>query len=231
MYHGFRCQDVQLLQRCLTMVEAELDKSPYWNAKQHVSDFDVHDSDQLTKSNHGLLVLLYASLLHHLSRPVTAARHLKFILDNKSELMDDFYIVPFAQFELATIHLEQLQHTVHSSSSSSSTAATSSHSDDNQLRVEGESDESSTAPSPTADQVREEYRLAAGYKEKYHFKNRLHLRIHLAVTELKRLGKGDEGEGGGDDTEGEDALSDEDRKLVELARKTEEAEKTKELTA
>ena len=219
LYHGFRCQNVQLLQRCLATVEAELAKSPYWHADKAASDFDVHDSDELTKSNHGLLVLLYASLVHHLSRPVTAARHLEFLLEHKADLVDDFYLVPFAQFELATIHLEQLQR------ATSTTSSASASSDDNQLHAAGQSDEPSTAPPPTAELVREEYRLAAGYREKYHFKNRLHLRIHLAVTELKRLSVGEgEGEGGEDDTEGEDAMSEEDRRLVELARKTEEAE-------
>ena len=233
VYHGFRCQNVQLLQRCLAMVDAELANSPYWNAEKAVSDFDGHESDKLGKSKHGLLLLLYASLAHHLSRPVTAARHLEFILDNKAELADDFYIVPFAQFELATIHLEQLQHQLQQSSSSSSSATTS---DDNQLHpTDQQPDEPNTATPPTADQVRDQYRIAAGYREKYHFKNRLHLRIHLAVSELKRMVKGEgegEGEGGGegggeDDTEGLDAMSEEDKRLVELAQKT-EAEEGKE---
>ena len=213
VYHGFRCQNLQLLQRCLATVEAELVKSPYWNADTASSDFHVHDSDQLSKSKHGLLLLLYASLVHHLSRPVTAARHLDFLLANTAQLSDDFYIVPFAQFELATIHLEQLQHQLQpaatATTASSSTSAASSSlqpsSVDNQLHAADQPDETSNAPPVTAEQVREEYRVAAGYREKYHFKNRLHLRIHLAVTELKRLqrGEGEEaGEGGGGEEEG-----------------------------
>ena len=235
VYHGFRCQDVHLLQRCLAMVEAELATSPYWNVGKTTSTFDVPDTDRLSKSKHGLLLLLYASLVHHLSRPVTAARHLHFMLDHSAELADDFYLVPFAQFELATIHLELLQHQLHSISSSSSTSA-----DDNQLHAVGQPDETSAAPPVTAEQVREEYRVAAGYREKYHFKNRLHLRIHLAVTELKRLQRGEDetSEGGGegeeavqDDSEGLDAMSDDDRRLVELAQKTEADEDRARATA
>ena len=229
VYHGFRCQDVPLLQRCLTIVEAELSNSPYWNTDTSTSTFDTHDHDdhstpQLSKSKHALLLLLYASLVHHLSRPVTAARHLEWLLAHSGEVGDDFYLVPFAQFELATIHLEHLQHQLQATSASAASV-----SDTNQLHAAGQPDETSSAPPVTAEQVRDEYKVAAGYREKYHFKNRLHLRIHLAVTELKRLQRGEEeageGEGGEgvveDDAEGLDALSDDDKKLVELAQKTE----------
>ena len=240
VYHGFRCQNVQLLQRCLSMVEAELANSPYWDTDTTASNFDMDESDQLSKSKHGLLLLLYASLVHHLSRPVTAARQLEWLLDNAGELSHDFYLVPFAQFELATIHLEQLQQRLQSTTTSTSAASAASASDDNQIHAAGQPDEMSTAPPVTPEQVRDEYKVAAGYREKYHFKNRLHLRIHLAVTELKRLQRGEEeageGEGEGeavaaDDTEGLDALSDEDKRMVELAQKTEAEDDRSRLSA
>ena len=134
-------------------------------------------------------------------------------MDHTKDIADDFYLVPFAQFELATIHLEQLQHQLQSTTSST---------DNNQLHAAGQADETNTAPPVTAEQVRDEYKVASGYRDKYHFKNRLHLRIHLAVTELKRLqrGEGETGEGE-DDTEGLDGISDDDLKLVEMAQKAE----------
>ena len=226
VYHGFRCQNVQLLQRCLATVETELAASPYWSTDTATSSFDLPDSDHLSKSKHGLLLLLYASLLHHLSRPVTAARHLDFVLQHAHELADDFYLVPFAQFELATIHLEQLQRQLSTSASTSSAAVSAT--DDNQLHAGGEADEASSAAAVTGGQVREEYKVAAGYREKYHFKNRLHLRIHLAVTELKRLQRGEgetgDGEEAADDSEGLSAMTDDDRRLVDLAQKAEAEE-------
>ena len=205
LYHGFPCMHEALLQRCMGRVEDELERSPYWSSALSASSATPAPSQltEVTMSNHCLLLLMYASLLHHLGRSRKALPHLQFIVGQAAALSGDFYLVPFAQFELATIHMA--------------------------LLLQHEAEEQDGEVDWTVADVREEYRKASAYRESYHFKNRLHLRIHLAVTELKRgvRGEGDEEEeeavaNGEEGEEGEAALeelSDADHKMMEMATK------------
>ena len=204
LYHGFPCMQPPLLQRCLQMVEAELGQSPFWTAStaaSHPTPSPSQPPSDVSIANHCLLLLMYASLLHHLGRSHEALPHLQFVIGQASALAGDFYLVPFAQFETATIHMALL------------------------LQQEaGEKTDGGECDWTVAD-VREEYRKASGYREAYHFKNRLHLRIHLAVTELKsgvRGEKFEEAVADDEEVEGEEGLeglSDADRTLMELANK------------
>ena len=187
LYHGFACMDTELLTRCLQRVEAELLTSPYWSAATSSSSAAPSqpvEAAGLSMSNHCLLLLLLSSLLHQLKRSEAALPHLDFILSHSQLTTADPFLTPFAQFELATVHLESLL----------------------------------SSGSGSAEEVKDAYRKASQWKGSYHFKNRLHLRIHLAVTELKQwqaggddraaetAGDSEAAAAGLDETEGEDSI-------------------------
>ena len=119
LFHGFPCMHEALLQRCMGRVEDELEHSPYWSAATSTStaalsssssapSTSIASTSDFTFANHCLLLLLYSSLLSHLGRSHTALPHLQFITSHAASLIPDFFLVPFAQFELATIHAQLL---------------------------------------------------------------------------------------------------------------------------
>jgi hypothetical protein len=116
-------------------------------------------NEKATANKQLLLVLWKGACLRALGRIDEAIEVLASVETKSKSAGSDVYIVPFARFEIATAFMQRLMQ--------------------------------STKHKSEADfkRVREMLQLASSFKAQYHFKNRLHLRIHLAMSELKQLAK------------------------------------------
>lgn len=154
-------------------------------------------NEKAAPSKQLLLVLWKGACLRALGRIDEAIEVLASIETKSKSAGSDVYILPFARFEIAAAFMQRLVQ--------------------------------STMPKTEADfkRIREMLQLASSFKAHYHFKNRLHLRVHLATSELKQLAKAEHVDAVLDEeTPADDDLADEltpeQRAALEAERKAEQ---------
>lgn len=158
--------------------------------------FRDHPASTLSPDHLHLAQLIHAAILKAQQQFHKALEILLHIENhtNDSEIVNDKYILPFIRFEIGTCYLEDAVFIDAQRRKQSATTTTNTHANSSSTSTNDSASTSNDDASGWKAQRKAKLEQAALYLKKaedtkydYHFKNRLHLRIHLAVQDLKAL--------------------------------------------
>ena len=116
--------------------------------------------DNYSIDNKALCLLIKCSILKALKQRAEALNALSNLSSIENSITKTEYFIPFSRFELASLRMEEVAEKQKSSGIVDNTAL---------------------------DEVKAKLKTAESYRDSFHFKNRLHFRIHLASVELKLM--------------------------------------------
>jgi len=159
----------------------------------------LQQASSMSTDDHSLCLLVYAGILKARKLRVEAEKQLVLIEQKESDIKEH-YIIPFARFEVASLWMEELHekdqarkgnqsgtNEAESSSRATSSSGVNRSSSSSSPRSSDEDSNFLSYKSSEIIRIRTQLKRAQSYSHDFHFKNRLHFRVHLAQTELKML--------------------------------------------